>query len=352
LKRARELAAEARRLHAEGVDPIERRREQRSAVRVEQAKAVTVRQCAEAYVAAHEAGWRSAKHANQWAATLATYVYPVIGSLPVAAVDTALTLKIIEPLWKRTPETASRTRQRIEVILDAAKARGLRDGENPARWKGHLSNLLPPRSKVQRVKHFPAMTYAELPSFMAGLRAQTSTRSRCLEFAILCAARTNEALGVRWDEIDLEQGVWTAPAARTKGGRAHRVPLSERVVAILREQQARREGDYVFPGRFGGGAPLSATSLLDALHATGRTDVTAHGFRATFRTWAAERTSFQREVIEAALAHIVGDETERAYQRGDLFDKRRRLMDAWAEFCGQPARISNKIVNMNSRVPA
>jgi integrase len=350
LKRARELAAEARRLRAEGIDPIERRREQRSVKLVEQAKSITFEQCAEAYIVAHEPSWRNAKHRAQWRSTLSTYVYPIIGALPVQSVDTALVTRIIEPIWAKKSETAGRVRGRIELILDYATARKYRQGDNPARWRGHLDKLLPKRSKVSKVVHHAALPYLELGAFMAELRRRESTSARCLEFTILTAARTSEAIGAEWDEIDLSTKVWTVPAERMKSGREHRVPLSSRALEIIRERQARREGDYLFAGMRGGN-PLSNMALLAMLRVMGRADLTTHGFRATFKTWATERSNFPREVVEAALAHIVGDETERAYQRGDLFEKRRRLMDAWSEFCGKSVRISNnKIVDMNSRV--
>jgi integrase len=346
LKRARELAAEARRLHAERIDPLARRREQLGEERVEQAKAMTFQQCAQAYIAAHEAGWRSATHREQWSMTLSAYVYPVIGVLPAQAVDTGLVLKVLEPLWTTKPETASRVRGRVESVLDYAKARGFRDGENPARWRGNLDHLLPRRGKVAMVAHHPALPYAEIGAFMADLRRREGTSARCLEFAILTAARSGEVIGARWSEIDIEAKLWTVPPERMKGGKEHRVPLSARAVAIIRKLQDRREGDYVFPGRRTG-APLSNMTLWKLLRAI-RPGVTTHGFRATFRTWAAERTNFQREVIEAALAHIVGDATERAYARGDALDKRRKLMDAWSEFCGKPAQVTGKVVSINS----
>jgi integrase len=342
LKRARELAAEARRLRAEGIDPIERRRDQRVAEQLQQAKTMTLRSCGEGYIAAHEAAWRNEKHRQQWRSTLATYVYPVAGDLPVQDIDTSLALKILEPIWRKKPETAGRVRGRLELILDWAKARGFRAGENPARWRGHLSNLLPRRSKIAKVKHHAALPYDELGAFMADLRARPSTSARCLVFTILTAARTSEATGATWDEVDLVAGLWTIPGPRMKSGRQHRVPLSGRAADIISEQRARRDGAYVFPG-MRDGMPLSNMALLAMLKVMGRADLTTHGFRSTFRTWGAERTNFAREVVEAALAHIVGDETERAYQRGDLFDKRRRLMVAWAEFCDKPAMPSTVI---------
>jgi integrase len=346
LKRARELAAEARRLRAEHIDPIEHRREQRTAKRLEAAKAMSLKQCSEGYVAAHEAGWRNEKHRYQWRSTLATYVYPVAGALPVQDIDTPLVLKILEPIWREKPETAGRVRGRIESILDWARARGYRAGENPARWRGHLSNLLPKRSKIAKVKHHAALPYDEIGAFMANLGARPSTSARCLEFTILTAARTSEAIGATWDEFDLANSIWTVPGERMKSGRPHRVPLSQRALDIVRERHAHRESEHVFLGMHSGRS-LSNMALLAMLKVIGRPDLTTHGFRATFKTWASERTNFQNETVEAALAHIVGDETERAYQRGDLFDKRRRLMDTWAEFCGKPV-AGGQVVPMRS----
>jgi integrase len=351
LKRARELAAEARRMRAEGIDPIERRREQRTAQLVEQAKSMTFKQCAEAYVAAHEPSWRNAKHRQQWHSTLATYVYPVIGALPVQSVDTSLVTRVIEPIWLKKSETAGRVRGRIEVILDYATVHKYRQGDNPARWRGHLEVLLPKRDKVNKVKHHAALPYDRVGEFMADLRRRESNSARCLEFLILTAARTAEAIGATWDEIDLQAKVWTIPANRMKADREHRVPLVPRAIAILRQMQTRRESDYVFAG-MRDGAPLSNMALLAMLRVMHRVDLTVHGFRSCFRTWAAERTNFPRELLEAVLAHVVGDETERAYQRSDLFDKRRRLMDAWAEYCGKAMPAGNKVINISSHAPA
>jgi integrase len=347
LKRARELAAQARGLRAEKIDPLEHRRAQRSAKLVEQAKAMTFKQCAEAHITAHEAGWKNPKHRQQWRNTLETYVYPLIGELPVQAIDTDLVLKIVEPIWRDKTETANRIRGRLEIVLDAAKARGYRNGDNPARWRGHLQTLLPSRDKIAPHEHHAALPYTGIGELMADLRGRDSTSARCLEFLILTAARTGEVIGAAWDEIDLAAKVWAVPAGRMKSGREHRVPLSDRAIAILRKMQERRENDFIFPGRSGG---LSNMSLLAMLRTLGRS-VTAHGFRSTFRTWAAERTNFPRELAEAALAHVVGDKVEQAYQRGDLFEKRRRLMESWGEFCSKVAP-SGKVVEINSRVPA
>ena len=266
-------------------------------------------------------------------ATLSTYAYPIIGTLPVQAIDTALVLNVLEPIWTAKPETASRLRGRLEGILDFAKVRGYRDGENPARWRGHLDKLLPARSKVRAVEHHAALPYAELPSFLAALREQEGVAARALEYLILTAARTGEVIGARWNEIDLLDKTWTLAAARMKAHREHRVPLSARALTILEEMQSARDAHtFVFSGGKAG-LPLSNMALLMLLRRMGRADLTAHGFRATFKTWASERTSFQNEIVEAALAHVIGGKVEQAYRRGDMFEKRRRLMQQWATFC-------------------
>jgi integrase len=336
LQEARAKALDARRLRHGGIDPIEARRAARQQARLDAAKAITFKQCAESYIKAHRVGWRNGKHAAQWEATLATYAEPIIGALPVQTVDTALVLKVIEPLWTTKPETASRLRGRIESVLDWAKVREYRAGENPARWRGHLDKLLPARSKVRRVEHHAALPYAELPGFMVALREQEGIAARALEFLILTAARTGEVIGARSNEIDLLDKTWTVPATRMKGQRKHRVSLSARALAILNEIQAVRQGEtgdaFLFPGGKTG-KPLSNMAFLMLLRRMGRGELTAHGFRATFKTWASERTSFQNEIVEASLAHIVGGKLWEAYMRGDLFEKRRRLMAQWATFC-------------------
>jgi integrase len=345
LKRARELAGEARRLRAEHIDPLQQRHELRNAQLVEQAKSITFKQCAESYITAHEAGWRNAKHRQQWQSSLSTYAFPVIGGLPVESVDAGLVLKILEPIWRDKTETASRIRGRIESILDYAKARNYRTGENPARWRGHLDHLLPRPEKVSKVEHHAALDYREAGEFMADLRGRDSTSARALEFLILTAARTGEVIGATWNEIDLQSRVWTIPGNRMKGGREHRVPLSNRAVEIVRIMQSRREGDFVFTGMRGGG--LSNMTLLAMLRTMGKA-VTAHGFRASFRDWAAEQTNFPNEVCEMALAHAVGDKVEAAYRRGDLFEKRRRLMDAWSAFCSKPTQLTANVTSLRA----
>ena len=336
LAESRVRALDARRKRHEGIDPIEARRAERARQRLDAAKAVTFRQCAEGYIASHSAAWRNAKHKYQWSATLSAYAYPVIGALPVQAIDTALVVKVLEPIWTVKPETASRVRQRIENILDFAKVRGWRDSENPARWRGHLDKLLPALAKVRKVEHLAALPYTELSAFLAGLHGREAIAARALEFLILTAARTGEVIGARWNEIDLVEKTWTVPASRMKAHREHRVALSPRALAILAEIKAARQGEAseacVFPSP-SPGKSLSNRSLLMLLRRMGRGDLTVHGFRATFKTWASERTSFQNEIIEASLAHVTGGKVEQAYLRGDLFEKRRRLMQQWATFC-------------------
>jgi integrase len=332
LAEAREKARECRRLRFDGLDPIEARKAARLQARLDAAKAMTFAACAERYIASHKAGWRNPKHAAQWPATLATYVDPIFGALPVQTIDVGLVMKAVEPIWVVKPETASRVRGRIEAILDWATARGYRAGENPARWRGHLENLLPKRSKVHRVEHHAALPYPEIGAFMVELRQQEGVAARALEFAILTAARTGEAIGARWSEFDLGERLWTVPSERIKAGKEHRVPLSDAALAILEDMRAIRQSDFVFPG---GRArrPISNMAMLMLLRRMGRGDLTAHGFRSSFRDWAAERTGFPAEVAEMALAHTVGDKVEAAYRRGDLFQKRRQLMDAWARHC-------------------
>ncbi len=337
LAEARAKALDARRLRHEGIDPIGAKRQARQRMHLDAAKAITFEDAAEAYIRAHRAGWRNAKHAAQWEMTLATYAGPVIGPLPVQAIDTALVLKVLERIWTEKPETASRLRGRIEAVLDWAKVRGYREGENPARWRGHLDKLLPARARVRRVEHHAALPYAEIRELMAALRAQEGVAARALEFAILTAARTSETIGARWGEIDLDERVWTIPAERMKMGREHRAPLSPRAVGILTAMLKLAADEpapdaFVFPGGKAG-KPLSNMAMEMMLRRMGRDDITVHGFRSTFRDWCAERTSYPREVAEMALAHAVGDRVEAAYRRGDLFEKRRRLLEAWATCC-------------------
>ena len=331
LVEARENAANARKQVKEGKDPIEERRVLRSVAVLAKAKAMTFDQCRDAYISSHRSGWRNIKHTWQWSASLKKYVTPIFGDVPVQYVDVALVTKALEPIWATIPETASRLRGRIEVILDWAKVRGLRTGENPARWRGHLDHLLPRRSKVRKVEHHAALPYAEIGSFMTLLRERGAIAARALEFAILTAGRTGEVLGARWDEIDIDPRVWIVPADRMKAGKEHRVPLSAPAIAVLNVMRKVRQNDYIFPGDRH--TTLSNTSMLMLLRRMGRDDLTVHGFRSSFRDWAAERTNFPSEVAEMALAHSVSNKVEQAYRRGDMFDRRRRMMAAWATFC-------------------
>ena len=339
LSQARIRAADARRLLLDGHDPIVARHAARAAARLANARTMTFDECAEAYIKAHRAGWKNAVHAAQWESTLKTYVSPVFGSLPAQAVDTALVIRVIEPLWTKKPETATRLRGRIESILDWSRVRGYRTGENPARWKGHLDHLLPARNKVQKVEHHAALPYAEIGNFMIELRQIDSVPACALELMILTATRTSEILNATWSEIDLDEAVWTISGERMKGGKEHRVPLSDAALALLKGLQATSTGDYVFPGRTAK-KPLSNMSMMMALRRMGRADLTGHGFRSTFRVWCAEQTNFPSEIAEAALAHVVSDKTVAAYARTTFFDRRRKLMAAWAQFTSQlPADV-------------
>jgi integrase len=330
LAEARAKAHDARRLLLDKIDPIEARRAQHRERLLETARGKTFRECAESYIASHEAGWRDPRSHKQWARSLTAYVYPRLGDLPVAAIDTGLVMSVLEPIWKTKPETASRVRGRIENILDWARARGYRDGENPARWRGHLDHLLPARSRVRRVEHFAALSYAELPALMAKLRDQRGVPAAALQFLILTAARSSEVLGARWNEID--GNVWTVPAERMKAGKPHRVPLSNHAVEIL--ASLPHEGEFIFVG-----ARTDAASnphqLKRVLQRMGYVNITVHGFRSTFRDWAAETTAYPNHVAEMALAHVVGNGVEAAYRRGDLFEKRRQLMQDWADYCAR-----------------
>ena len=324
-------------VHA-GRDPLDERAAARcteaATARLAVVRAMTFRQIAEAYIAAHAAGWRSAKHRRQWSTTLETHAFPTLGYLPVAEVDTAAVMGVLEPMWLETPETASRLRGRIEPVLDYAKARGWRDGENPARWRGHVANMLPPRSKVRPVEHHAALSWPEIGQFMADLSDREGIGALAPRFTILAAARTGETIGATWDEIDTRAATWTVPAARMKAGQDHRVPLLDASLAILREVAPLRDdaaGGWVFPG-VRAGHPLAGSVFLALLRRMDRCDLTAHGFRSTFRGWAAE-TGQPADLAEAALAHTLGGKVQAAYQRGDMLERRRSLMDAWSAFC-------------------
>lgn len=342
LAEARGKRAEAQAIVRAGRDPLDEREAAKAAAKAAAQEAETrktFKDVALLYIAAHEAGWRNQKHAAQWGSTLAAYVYPHFGDVPVEDASTGHVMAALEPIWRDKPETASRVRGRIEAVLDYAKARGWRDGDNPARWRGHVAEMLPARGKVQRVEHHAALPWREMPVFMARLRAQDGLGASALELTILTAARTSETLNARWSELDIEAGIWTVPDSRMKAGREHRVALSDAAMALLRDLlplRDRERGDWVFPGARDG-RPLSNMAMLMLLRRMGLGELTAHGFRSSFRDWAAESTSYAGELAEAALAHVVSNKVEAAYRRGDLFEKRRRLMDDWAGFCTRPA---------------
>jgi integrase len=337
LAQARGAAGTCRQQLQAGVDPIEARKARRAAEKIEAARAMTFRQCGEAYVEAHKAGWRNQKHRQQWTNTLETYAYPVLGDEPVQKVDVGLLMRVLQPIWTAKPETAGRLRGRMENVLDWATTAGHREGANPARWRGHLENLLPRRSKIRRVKHHPALPYQQIGTLMAALRAEEGIAAAALEFTILTAARTSETASAERAEFDDDVTIWTVPEGRIKGEKEHRVPLSAAASAVARRMLKGYDGKFVFPGRKAG-RPLSNGAMLMLLERMGYGHITVHGFRSTFRDWAAEQTSFSREVAEMALAHVVDDKVEAAYRRGDLFQKRRRLTEAWAGYCSAPAK--------------
>jgi integrase len=342
LSEAREKAREQRKLRLDGLDPLAAKRTRQAKVLLAAASAITFNECAERYILAHRAGWRSGSRSEQqWRQSLADYVYPVLGALPVQSIDTGLVLKAIEPIWTEKTETASRVRGRIENILDWATARGYRVGENPARWRGHLENLLPRRSKVQRVEHLAALPYTEIAGFFSELRQQESVAARALEFLILTAGRVSEVVGARWEEINVAERVWAIPAPRMKGHAEHRVPLSAPAMAVVERMAAVRSSEFVFPSRRAG--PCRPKAIWKLLHRMNRADVTIHGFRSTFRNWAAERTNFPAEIAEMALAHKVGSAVEQAYRRTDMFDKRRQLAEAWSRFCNNPTMLGEVV---------
>ncbi|MBU2091427.1 MAG: site-specific integrase, partial [Alphaproteobacteria bacterium] len=312
---------------------LEQRQQGRAQRAADAAGTISFRDAAERYIKSKAPGWKNEKHKEQWAATLENYVYPAIGSLPVNLVEVGHVMKILEPIWTVKTETASRVRGRIESVLDWAGVHRYRKGDNPARWKGQLEKLLPAPTRVKRVKHHPALPYKELPGFIDLLRSQNSIGALALEFTILTAARTGEAIGATWDEIDLPAHIWTVPAERIKAGKEHRVPLSYRAAEILVMMREGRMNAFVFPG-LRKGKPLSNMAMLGVLKRMGCGHLTTHGFRSTFRDWAAECTSFPSEMAEMALAHTIGNKVEAAYRRGDLFDRRRQMMREFAAYCG------------------
>lgn len=334
LAAARDRSAEFRSMLRDGLDPLEERRRRREESRAElTANAITFSRCAADFIDAKSPGW-SSKHLAQWQSTLETYVDPLIGSTPIAVVDIDRVLQVLQPIWNTKTETANRVRGRMEAVLDWATARRYRSGDNPARWRGNLDHLLAAPSKVAPKKHLPALPYAELPGFIAELRGLKGVGARALEFAILTAGRTTEVIQAERGEFDIKARVWTVPASRMKSGREHRVPLSARAVELVREFE-ESGSEWVFPGHKAG-THLSNMAMLTLLKKRiGRPDLTVHGFRSTFRDWTAEQTAYPNEVAEMALAHTIGDKTEKAYRRGDLFTKRSKMMADWSRFIDQ-----------------
>jgi integrase len=346
---ARQRAFECRVALYAGNNPVEARKAKRLEQILATAKALTFEKAADAYIKAQSAGWRNGRSEAQWRQSLADHVFPVFGKMPIMTIDTVLVMKALEPIWAAKPETASRVRGRIEAVLDWATARGYRQGPNPAQWKGNLAHILPARAKVRKVEHHAALPYAEIGTFLVELRRQEGIPARALEWAILTVARTGEVLGARWDEIDPADRVWVVPAGRMKAGREHRVPLSDPAMQIIDEMVALRINDFVFPGarRDGGLGPMSLRRVMTSL---GRSEA-VHGFRSCFRDWLSETTAYPREVAEAALAHGITDKVEAAYRRGNLFLKRRLLMEDWATYCSRLPVVGDNIVAIGTAAP-
>jgi len=337
LAEARARAAEARKILLDGNDPIDHRRRSRLQAARQAALETTFQAAAEAYIADRKSSWSSEKHGKQWSATLARYVYPTFGKSPVGEIGLNQVIKVLKPIWEDKPETASRVRQRIEAVLDYATTKGWRAGDNPARWLGNLENIFPKKGKIIQVRHHKALPWAKLPSFLKDLSGQDGLAAKALLLTILTASRTGESICAQWGEFDFEDKVWTIPAIRMKARKDHRIPLSDPAIRLLKAiRPANKDGCpssiFVFPG-YKKDSGLSNMALLEVLRRMGRTDITTHGFRSTFRVWAAEQTDFSSEVVEAALAHAVSNKVVSAYMRTDFFDRRRTLMDDWAAYC-------------------
>jgi integrase len=335
LAQARQDVAEYNLLRREGLDPITVRKQRQAENKG--ADVPNFDRCAELFFADKEAEWTNAKHRAQWRSTLDTYASPVFGKKPVSQIGLDDVLAALQPIWGTKTETASRLRGRIENVLDWAGVKGYRQGENPARWRGHLDKLLPKRSKTAPQKHHPALPYGQLPDFLAALLQESGNAAQCLEFTVLTACRTGEVVGARWEEFDLAAKVWTVPPDRMKAKREHRVPLTDQALAVLESMQKVKQSEFVFPGQRVK-RPLSNMAMLQVLNRIGYGAYTVHGFRSTFRDWAAEQTSFPHEVAEMALAHVIGNKAEAAYRRGDMFEKRRKLMAAWANYATAAAK--------------
>jgi len=343
LKDARAKAAELRKLVYEGRDPIAERDAQRAALAAASAKRRTFDECVASYSRAHSPKW-SAKHAYQWGSAMTRFASPVLGKLPVDIIDVSFVVRVLEPIWHERPEVASRLRGAIESVLAWATVRQFRSGDNPARWTNHLEELLPSRREILPVEHFAALAYRDVPGLIAKLRERSGIVERALEFLILTASRSGEVLGARWDEIGLAERVWTVPAERMKSRREHRVPLCDRALAILNEMKLYRRNGFVFPSERR--ENLGESPMRELLKRLGY-KATIHGMRSTFRDWAGEQTNFAREVCEAALAHAIGNKVEQTYRRGDALEKRRRLMEAWADFCSRPVAQGATITKLH-----
>ena len=351
LAEARQKALDARKLLIDGINPLAARKQKQIAAALAEAKMMTFDQCAEAYILTHKAGWKNAKHCDQWTNTLNTYASPVFGHLPVAEIDTGLVVKCLTPIWESKTETASRVRGRIESVLGWATTSGYRTGENPARWKGHLENLLATISKTSRTKNHPSLPWPRIGAFMSALRVREGVSARAVEFAILTACRSGEVRGARWAEFDTTGKLWTIPAERMKAKREHQVPLSDAALALLASMPRDSDDDVVFAGTKGQPlSDMSLTAVIRRMNGNGKPvwvdtngeGITVHGFRSSFRMWAAETTNYPREVAEHALAHQLPDAVERAYQRGSQFAKRAALMAEWAVYCA--AMPTNAVV--------
>ena len=341
---AKEAARTARAKIKEGIDPIEDNKAKRSALQAARSASITFSEAAQTYISVMEAEWTNDKHAAQWRNTLSTYAFPVMGNIYVRDIEQSHVMRVLEPIWNTKTETATRLRGRIENVLDWARVRGYRTGENPARWRGHLDMVLATPGKIQKVEHHPALPFDDLGAFMALLRQVEGMGARALEFAILTAARSGEVRGATWAEVDLNDASWTIPASRMKAKREHRAALNEEAVTLL--NSLPRTGDLIFPNVKG--TILSDMTLTAVLKRMGRSDITAHGFRSTFRDWCSEKTNYPRDVAEMALAHSIGDKVEAAYRRGDLFEKRRRLMREWGKFSSK-AQMAGEVIPLKKR---
>lgn len=330
LAQARDKAREVRAQIEQGIDPVALKRRNKADLVASQATAMSFAQAASHYISAHESEWKNPKHRAQWTATLETYAFPVIGQMDVRDIQQAHVLAVLEPIWLTKTETAKRLRGRMEVVLDWAAARKHRTGENPARWRGHLDHLLAKPAKAQRVVHHAALPFTQLAPFIAALQEERGVAARALTFAILTAARSGEVRGATWQEVNLKEKVWVIPAERMKAAREHRVPLSDAALSVLQAMGPGEGEALIFPGMKG--QMLSDMTMSAVLRRMKRADITVHGFRSTFRDWAAESTSYPNEVVEMALAHAIGNAVEAAYRRGDLFARRRSLMVDWADF--------------------